>query len=389
MGLEVADKPMMACAQRRTFKLRFGLVFLGAILVTVGAVSNRAEALKVGECRTWFSQLLEPTAKLRAARAKLAAQIEANLANPPMAPVRTFRPEEIQIVSMRKGRAFDYDYRDDFGVVEYWKPKKSIGNELRFTKSDGSKHTVTIVGSSLDPEGLERMTKVIASLPADVLEATKQVELQGFVRNNQADGYAQPSGFVVHEGGMDARTVVHEFGHNVAQRIWGRFQPYVEWQEAYKKDGERFVSLYASGSFNKTPYGPGMQFSEDFADSVQLYLQRVDYFRGQFPNRAALLDTIFRNGGDSVAGSSVSPLAPGGVWHPLQAQYNRSLSRTSRAVEEQPVLYSSFVVAGAGGVSLVRLVYDKVGDSKKPPEKNSPAASLSPKLPPKPSATPK
>lgn len=372
------DRPPVAHRRHWKTEQRIRGFILAMVFVTVGGRVEIVEAAKESaECSTWFSRLLEPSGKLREARAKLAAQIEANLANPPTTPIRRLRPDEMKIVSMRKGRSFDYDYRDDFGVVEHWKPKRSIGNELRFTKSDGSEHTVTIVGSSLDPAGLEKMTKLIASLPADVLEVTNRVELQGFVRNSPADGYAQRSGFVLHEDGMAPRTVVHEFGHNVAQRLWGRAQPYIEWEEAFKKDGEQFVSLYASGSFHKTPYGPGTQFAEDFADSVQLYLQRVEYFRKQFPNRAALLDTIFRNGGETPKDS---PLAPGGVWYPLQGHYNQRTSIAARAIEEQPVLYSSFVVAGAGGVGLVKVIYDTVSGSEKPG-----TDAPKPKLPPAPS----
>lgn len=374
--------------------------FVAVVLVTVGlwaapseasgSAAPRSAARADVHCSTWFSGLLEPTKKLQDARAKLAAQIEANLANPPTVPIRRFAPEEIKIVPMRSGQPFDFEYSDDLGVVAYWSPEKSIGKELRFKKSDGSVHTLEIIGSSLDPAGLDRMTNLVASMPADVLEVTSRIELQGFVRKTGVLGYAQRSGFVVHEDGLTAKTAIHEFGHNLASGLWGRAQPYREWHEAFKKDGQRFVSKYASDSFGSSGARAeearsaltGTRFAEDFADGVTLYLQNNAYFRTQFPNRAALLDTVFRGGGKTM---DESPLAPGGVWYPIRNYYNKPVSVAARAIEERPGFYSTFVVAVAGGAGLVRIIYD---ETQAPKPSTAPSPTSKPTPLPTPSATP-
>lgn len=295
-----------------------------------------AHAKPDGRCPIFFAKL-KPVER-EAARDALEKQRLAFLANPPTVSIRVFKPEEITIAPMNGGRAFEHEYIDAMNVRYYEGAKLSIGNIVTFKGSLGQTHKIEIIGSNMKPELLEQMTNFLTKMPADVLEATKKIELQGFVKNSGDNGYALNSEFVLHQGGLTERTFRHEFGHNLAYHIWGNTKPFDEWQRVFDLDGRTFTTPYAASKYSET------KLAEDFAEAVDLYISNTEKFRASFPNRAALLDTMLRNS----TNASNSPFAPGGLWRPLRDDYHARRPLLSRVNEAHP----SFVVyAVAGGAS--------------------------------------
>lgn len=302
-------------------------------------------AKKTEDCARGFQTL-------GSARAALEKKIATNLANPPTSAVRVLQPDEIKIVPMADGGSFDFKYTDQYNVIRFVGPKKSIGHEIKFLNSKGLEHKILVVGSSRNPDALKRLTEMVSKLPADALESVDRVELQSFVKHTGTNGYAEARRFVLHEGGDIERTVRHEFGHNLANKIWGRMHPYQEWQKAFERDGGRYVTRYAKDSAANT------YFAEDFAESVADYLQDITLFRAKFPNRSALLDTVFRGQGASMADS---PFASGGSWQQISDQYGTRLSRVSRWSADNPeatlaATGSTAVVLASGGYGIAHFV---------------------------------
>ena len=323
--------------------LRILIAFVFAVGTLLTADFARAKTAR--DCAKGFQTLAE-------ARASLENKVASNLANPPTHEIRILKPEEVTVKPMSGGEAFNFKYTNDDVVSLYWRPGKSIGNEITFVNSKGRDHKIVVVGRSRNPEGLKSLTEMVLRLPADTLESVERIELQTFVKNSRTDGYAETRRFILHEGGDNERTVRHEFGHNLAEKIWGRMYPYREWEKAFNGDGGRYATPYAKSSAAST------QFSEDFAESVADYLGNTVYFRSRFPNRAALLDTVFRGGGVSIADS---PFAAGGTWQQISDNYGTALSRVVRWAEQRPVTVLSAttgvaVVSGAAGYGLVYFV---------------------------------
>jgi hypothetical protein len=258
------------------------------------------------------------------------------LANPPTKPLRTLTKEEVTITPLNGGKSFSHNYIDDFGVVQHWGPGPAVGFEVSFKTSGGQIHRIKIVGKYTRPAQIEAVTEMVLKLPAETLEATERIEVQTFVRNSTVNGYAQPKGFVLHEDGANVRTLNHEFGHNLAVYVWGRFNPYKEWEKAFKADGSKFVTRYAQDNFASTKY------AEDFAEAVESYLANSDQFRKSSPNRAALLDTIFRDGD---------------LWKPIRDHNGTTLAQISRTARENPGAAGIAAVLIAGtGAAIVEFV---------------------------------
>lgn len=313
----------------------------GSVLAVLTAGS---QAYAQGDCAREFRTLAQ-------ARADLEAKVASNLASPPQGPYRVLKPGEYTLREMNDGKSFDFNYTDSYNVVQYWRPKKTIGQEITFTNSKGQPHTIQIVGSSLRRGLVEGVTDKILKLPADTLESVSRVEVQSFVQNTTARGYALDSRIVLHEDGSALSTVRHEFGHSVARYIWGHMNPYGEWDKAFKADGSRYVSAYARDS---VAADKRVGLSEDFAEAVEGYLRDTDQFRKSHPNRAALLDTVFRNGGETIADS---PFANGGVWNPIQGHYNNHWVLARRWAEENPAIAGLAIATTGGSISAAVVFY--------------------------------
>lgn len=289
---------------------------------------------------------------IAAARAELDAQIAANIATPPTGPYRTLQKGEYTVVDMNDGKSFDHKYIDGENVLMYWRPKKTIGKELRFKDSRGRDHVVQVYGSSLYPGFVEGAVENLLSYPAAMLESVKRVEVQGFVRNTYTSGYAIRDSYVLHEGGVNAQTQRHEFGHTLAHYLWGNSKPYDEYRRAFEKDGKVFVSNYARDMHSNS------ELAEDFAEAVEAYIRDPKRFRERAPHRAALLDTIAYPGSSNAESS----LADGGVWNAIQTHYNGIGYRTLRFVQRNNgiilVTATGAGAAGLVGVSLMKLSCD-------------------------------
>ena len=286
---------------------------------------------------------------IAAVRAELDAQIAANIANPPVGPYRTLQKNEYTVVDMNGGKPFDHQYIDGENVLMYWRPKKTIGKELRFKDSRGRDHVIQVYGSSLYPGFVEGAVENLLSYPAAMLESVKRVEVQGFVRNSMTSGYAIRDSYVLHEGGVNAQTQRHEFGHTLAHYLWGNSKPYDEYRRAFEKDGKVFVSNYAQRMHSQS------QLAEDFAEAVEAYIRDPKRFRERAPNRAALLDTVAYPGSSNADSS----LADGGVWNAIQTHYNGIGYRTLRFVQQNNgiilVTATGTGAAGLVGVSMMKL----------------------------------
>lgn len=324
----------------RVFQNKIVVVFFVAFMV-----ANMAQASN--ECAKGFSTLVE-------ARAALESKITTNLAVSPTGEYRILKSGDYSLKEMNDGQAFDFKYTDAYNVVQYWRPKKTIGREITFTNSKGRPHTIQIVGSSLRRGLVEGVTDSVLKLPADTLEAVSRVEVQTFVQNSPAKAYAIDSKIVLHEDGSAPSVIRHEFGHSVARYIWGRMNPYGEWDKAFKADGSRYVSQYAR---HTAEADRRIGLSEDFADGVADYLRDVESFRKLHPNRAALLDTVFRGGGETIA---QSPFASGGVWAPIQQHYGRPSFVVRRWVSENPEIAGLGLILSGGAVTGAIVMY---GDS--------------------------
>ena len=164
-----------------------------------------------------------------------------------------------------------------------------------------------------------------------MLEATKLVEIQTFVQNNGTGGYAIKRGFVILPEGAHQSLIQHEFGHNLAEMVWGSAHPYVGWEKAFAADGSKFVSGYAQRNFKQWKY------AEDFAEAVMFYLHDAQAFRVAFPNRAALLDTIFHDEK---------------LWRPVRDHNNTVIARALRLARKDPAITTLVLIgtAAAGGV---------------------------------------
>lgn len=294
----------------------------------ISHVSDRAKPLSLGE-----------------ARKRLNEKIAQNLASPPTAPVRTLKSSEVSVTPINEGRVFEHKYVDEMDLMSFWAPKRSFGKEIRFKNSRGKDHVIRVIAPPSHRQFLDDMTDLILKLPANVLEATELVELQGFIRAEDISGYAQPGKIVLFREGLKDWVLSHEFGHNVASYVWGSIRPWKEWTKAFKKDGGKFVSDYPETSRFDLHYG------EDFAESVRLYLSDAASFRAKFPNRTAVLDTIFHSDGGRSA------FAPGGVWDPIRDHYGSTLSQILRWPVNEPIRAAAYggaaIFATGGGIGFV------------------------------------
>lgn len=286
-----------------------------------------------------------------AARAGLESQIANHRVQPPSKPYRVLKPGEYSLKEMAGGKSFDFKYTDSYNVVEHWRPKKALGQEITFTNSKGRPHTIQIVGSSLRPGLIDGVRDTVLKLPADVLESVTRIEVQSFVRNTSAQAYAIDSKIILHEEGSAVSTIRHEFGHSVARYIWGNMKPFKEWDRAFEADGSRYVTNYARQAAEGDKR---VGLAEDFAEAVEGYLRDTEAFRKTNPNRAALLDTVFRNGGEAI---SDSPFARGGVWNPLQDHYNSKGFLVRRWAAENPGVAGLALITTAGSVSGAVVLY--------------------------------
>lgn len=279
------------------------------------------------------SALSKPAACARA-YAELELKQAEYFANPPTATLRMLAKNEVTVTPLNGGASFKHEYEGD--LANFWRPGFSAGVELNFKNSAGRNHSLKIIGKSTRPAQIEAVTEMVLRLPAETLEATKLVEVQTFVGNTGASGYAIKNGFVLLENGAREHVVRHEFGHNLAELVWGSAHPYKNWEKAFVADGSNFVSPYAKSSFT------GSKYVEDFAEAVEGYLRDADGFRKTSPNRAAILDTIFRDGD---------------LWQPIRDHNGTILARVTRGVQENPgAAVSTLLLTGAvagGGAAIV------------------------------------
>lgn len=324
------------------------IMMVAWIFVVASACSKaRAEVQAEGvSCPSWFRRVIGPSgAEVRRARVELDKKIAMNLQNPPTRPVRTLRTDEVVVLPMHGGRSFNHKYSDHFGLDPRTPERRSIGNQVTFKDSQGRAHQLEIVGSGIDPMVLREMTDAVLRLPADALEATKHIELQGFARESDKMGYAGRQTIVLQRG-LKEGPLRHEFGHNLAAHVWGREKPYVEWQRAFAADGGTYVSKYAANSARDS------FLAEDFAVSVEAYLRDVRGFRREFPNRAALLDTILHQSENGDASA----------WVSLSAHYRTIPSRVARVAMDRPGEAAAVVLLGAstaGGLAAAYFVFEK------------------------------
>lgn len=269
------------------------------------------------DCPGLFKRLLIqsgfPTAAYRRSARQLEQMVADNLSRSgPRESYRALQSLEHTIVDINEGRSFNFKFEDYRGFQVVPAHGRAIGREVRFKAADGKAHTIEILVPEGDKESLDTITREVLSLPSDALPAIQRVELSPRISEGWRGLYAD-SGVALLARNRGESTLRHEFGHSLAELIWGKPDPFKEWKRVFRADGERYVTHYAWVGRARHLSG----FTEDFAESVMLYLNDADRFATQFPHRAALLDTIFRN--------PQSPFGPGGVWAPIRTRYNSLL----------------------------------------------------------------
>lgn len=293
-------------------------------------------------CPALFERLLVqsgfPTATYRSSSRELQRRIAENLRRTGLRePYRQLSPSEVSVAPMNEGQSFDYAFEEYISSLKiHPTPGRAIGTRISFRTAEGNPHTIELFAPEGEAAALEAMTQEVLGLPADALSAVHKFEFS-------PNGYENLRGLYPGKGrvlllqGRNEGTLSHEFGHAVAQFVWGKANPYKEWNKAFRADGRRFVTPYARKGHDVK----GTGFSEDFAESVKLYLLDPDEFAKEFPNRAALLDTIFR--------STTSPFGPGGVWAPRRTRYGSVLFPAWRfATGPVPLVLFGVSAVGAG-----------------------------------------
>ncbi len=289
---------------------------LASLMIAESAVSKSVD------CRIAYSQL--------------AAKQAEYLLNPPAAPLRMLTSDDVTVTPMNGGKPFHHRYQNSQASFQPWETGFATGVEVAFKNSAGQTHKVQVIGKSTRPEAIRAVIEMLLKLPADTLEATRRIEVQSFVTGTRTAGYEFRRGFTLLEKGLTQKTLNHEFGHNLAVHVWGRNNPFKEWEQAFKADGSNFVSAYAENEFVRT------KFAEDFAEAVESYLRDIDAFRKSSPNRAALLDTIFRDPD---------------LWKPIRERNQTVVAQLSRTAAENPAAAAAtvLVVVGGAGAAIVSL----------------------------------
>lgn len=288
------------------------------------------------------TDLVALSADCRLAYERLAAKQEEYVKNPPAAPLLGVGKSGAIFTPMNGGQPFKYEFSDLIDGVRQFPGGSAIGIEISFKNTKGETQKIEVIGAATFDSYLDQATGLVLDLPPSVLEATRRVEVRAFQEDTGKLGSAIGSTISLFKDGVSARALYHEFGHTLATYTWGRSDPFSEWRRAFKKDGSKFISEYAESKFKSS------KFSEDFAEAVAGYLHDANKFRRLFPNRAALLDTIFRDQD---------------LWAPVREHNHTVVARLVQMAREKPVLAGTFaVVVGANGAAIINLLSSSASD---------------------------
>lgn len=95
--------------------------------------------------------------------------------------------------------------------------------------------------------------------------------------------------FWMHPGGTAdfKEYMAHEAGH-IIDKESHRFSASDGWQEAVSLDDKYYAEHNIKGLIRVTKYAKTND-EEDFAECIKMYINKHDYFKGAFPNRAAFI----------------------------------------------------------------------------------------------------
>lgn len=231
---------------------------------------------------------------------------------------------------MNEGKPFDFDFAAETVKKNQLKRGslkiRAIGTEVTIPQADGTTHVIKIIApESADTIVLHRATNYVLRLPQDLIPSINTVELMP-TNSSHFVGLASANLMFIPKqtwSNLFKEIFDHEFGHNLAYHIWNTPSPGSEWVGAVKKDGQKFVTSYAKSTGRR---GFQVNYSDDFADSVKLYLNDQERFHSVFPNRSAVLDTIFRD-------KKGTPFATDGAWHQIRNYNQKKGAVYFRAIE--------------------------------------------------------